>query len=661
MLFLHGKSINKPGHLDLTTTPNPIMPLLQQRLLYLLKQVRDVDPKQLNETDGLHCAMLEHSVSPKHERFLAEIREIYTIWLVQKGAMDEFYEARKQWPEILGELHKIELLLLPQSSQQTYPLAQTRLFLVELQKLSTLAANFREISDYIFPGVESEVQKCSELHKDLQVKFKEVYDIRKVDLSDFSLLDSPTLTEIGTMIFPGLLKCLVDSLLSLEQRLVPVAISMDLLTMKVSEVAKTTGAFFPDQNEMLQLSHNHLQSQHEMISGDARHLRARHVTSRWNVVTRYFLAELLELMTRAANSLSQSASLLKVCSNAVSLIRLILLNKLAVDDKLSEDFNFKVLPQWGDIHALMMPHDIPGLGIKIQPGLRPLRMAKSRTPLAETSAPPVTDRFTQGVDLKLEVDTVVAPFSALKKDRIINLAVDPNFRPSRKILAALAGIANEMEGLSISHNALNATPETPQLSRQFESRIPRIRKDFITTGNFIAKMDSIGLRIPTIAATHRVFQLPERRSPQKPLGRVLQISNSANIRAGQVKKEKAMQTPLQGLKSPPAFLMQHNRRISASTGSPISFRDVRPKSRQPSLASINTPNLSYMSVRTPNLSYSAMRTPSTGFTSLDCDTLSPDEYHLRSSSPERPGLSMGSRFDAIHLTQPLQKTRKRWA
>lgn len=634
------------------------MPLLQQRLLYLLKQIKELELVRSNGTDELHSTLSEYSLAPKHERFLADIREIYTIWLAQKSAMDDFYEVRKQWAEILDELHKIELLLLPQPSQTKYPLAQSRLFLVELQRRSILAAKLREISDYIFPGVESEVQTCSELHRDLQVKFKEVNDIQDVELSDISLLDSPTLNQIGILLFPGLLNGHVDLLLSLEQRLVPVAISMELLNMKVSEVAKTMGDIFPDQIEMLQLSHSHLQSQHEMISADVRLLRTRHVTSQWNAVTRYFLAELLELMTRAAESLSQSASLLKVCSGGVSLVRLILLNKLAMDENLSEDFNFKILPKWSKIHALMMPHDIPGLGIKIQPGLRPLRMARSRTPLVEESAPPVTDMSTQGVDLRLEVDSVAAPFSALKKDRIIDLAVDPKFRPSRKILAELAGIANEIGELSISHSAL--TPGTPHQS-QYDSRIPRIRKDFIKTGNFIAKMDSTRLRIPSIAATHRVFQLPERRSPQKPHGRVLQVSNNANTRADQATKEMAVRTPLQSLKSPPAFLMQHNRRISATTGSPISYRDVRPKSRQPSLASINTPNLSYMSVRTPNLSYSSMRTPSTGFTSLDCDTLSPDEYHLRSSSPERPGLSMGSRFDAIHLTQPLHKTRKRWA
>lgn len=157
-------------------------------------------------------------------------------------------------------------------------------------------------------------------------------------------------------------------------------------------------------------------------------------------------------------------------------------------------------------------------------------------------------------------------------------------------------------------------------------------------------------RIPTISPDNEVFCSPERRSSARQpstLNPGVEVQDTSS-------RLVAKLANCEGLRSPPAFLIAHET-ISKQPHNSVkhtrygALSDVTNKQVRGSSAKAPARKVSLQGVATPNLTF---------FRDASIDSISPVSW--RSTSPERPGSSMGSRFDEKHLTQPLKHQKKRW-
>lgn len=352
-------------------------------------------------------------------------------------------------------------------------------------------------------------------------------------------------------------------------------------------------------------------------------------------------------------------------------------------------------------------------------GLRQFRMTRSdiavKVPTPRALPRPdlpfaigAIDRFAPGLDLGLGVNpSPTVPFS-VQADRIIDLPVDPKFEPtSKSVHAALLELSRKPEihpdleerKLTINHAndlsdaehcnnytasdtdevatlvhddnekevigstyeiestdkfdafaSLNLTKEgnvsiINGLSPEYRpSKIPLISANYNRLGLPIIKKKFIHgyqpTRIPSISPIHPVFISPERR--------VSLITSS---------EQRRFETP------------DSNQFSEKDTlRSPVTFdlsRFGQPHRRLSSVSSLGTDDISSSRSRSSSLMNSAdkmtllvLRTPD--LTAGSLATISPDRITLRSSSPERPETSIGSRYDTINLTKPLKSTKRAW-
>lgn len=344
--------------------------------------------------------------------------------------------------------------------------------------------------------------------------------------------------------------------------------------------------------------------------------------------------------------------------------------------------------------------------------LRAIKTRKSLTPQAEVTHerrlyPTNRHSLGLGINLGLGVEpSPSVPYSISKTDRIVDLGIDSSYILKSNVQLAIlqtAGDGPDEQHPSIEHfddqlslpntpamfslqsptegMGGNGTTETtpfyrngtddqgygskeqlPSVLTQEEKRnLLRSLKKHDTTASRIPTMvagyASLKLpvlrknyrpshgksRIPTISSDNEVFCSPERRT-------TLKTPMTSTRFFGETPILKTNPTALDGLRSPPAFLIAHEmgadqRRVSGKqdSGALGDVTNVRPR-----IPSLNAPadKLSLSGMATPNLAFS--RGSDLGVTSW------------RSTSPERPGSPMGSRYDDKNLTPELKSVKKPW-
>lgn len=232
-------------------------------------------------------------------------------------------------------------------------------------------------------------------------------------------------------------------------------------------------------------------------------------------------------------------------------------------------------------------------------------------------------------------------------------------------------------------------------SRHKPTKLPLIRDDYTSLGLPVIKKcyidSSRPSRIPSISPNHPVFQSPQRKPSKDITGRV-DYSPTKNTPI-EVKSQRTLKPPLFAMKrnsllkkpmndstnttrnTKNSTLNQKQSSLEVRNNAKTSPNSVDSNARSSislsrlsgvSLSGMNTPNLSYshnmknspeakqrMSLLS-NISPSASLISS----SLSYRSSSPTRQlsPIRSTSPERPNSSIGSRFDEVHLIQPLKKT-----
>lgn len=578
-------------------------------------------------------------------------------------------------------------------------LLDCKLALLNSKRKIDIVSNYEEIKGQIIDGLHREVALCFSQFEECKLQAVPLETPQDISLEQIVARmrigdnSPPSAFSVRSLAFPALSS--VDSvtnsaLENLERRLDPIRVAMDFLDQRVQNFNGTCGTVFPGAIVELNQDYGTLRKLWEKLLGEFANFKKQSVDSRWHTLFEFLIREILEKSAEMILELERHqqqgsfyisdelGAKFKLCSNAITLIHKAFMENVIYDKMLITTYNDTLLTQWRELNALLANDFSAKSALSPLPvqshndGYRPIKMARGRTPLAEgkDDKPIASSVLGMGIDLGLDVNpSPSVPFSITKTDRIVDLSIDTEIVPRSNIqmaLMGLAGGAEEDDVPTLVHN----TPVIPQGEAKKEiwaqlrqipvqrSRIPLMVADYtLRKYPVIKKMHISGshpTKIPSISPLNSVFISPERRSQnsensfqrnfETPVGHVYRQQSSAF----------SLNSPQTALRSPPVFNLTRGhgagRRVSSSDGS-VGGEDIFRS---------GCSRLSSLRMRAEKMSLVGLTTPNLAFEAGNLSDFLPDRVSLRSTSPERPELSIGSRFDDLHLTQPLKSAKKQW-
>lgn len=620
-------------------------------------------------------------------------RDLIRTLLKEVSLIELFVALAMTLPRILDEEDVLDLL--KHITDQT---ARAKQVSLQAQTAVSIAAQYHEIRYDNIEDIHREVSACGGLYKSLvDVKLSEDLPsdltveniVSKVKLNGSNL--STSIQTPKVMAFTEDEEAFFEKFEQFETRCKPTSVSIQFLEHLVKQFNLSCGVLFPSAIADVNHDYDMLRKAWRKVLNDFNNLRDSAVNQRWRQLCLFLIDHMVlkldkiqqELQSnRGSQEISDELSIsFKTCSNANTLLHKAMIEHLRSDKIIIERFKSEIVPRWKTVNELLsgslqlstLP-DTPR-GSTPEPGedgLKPVKMIQKRTPLALSGHKESSSTISaNGFDLRLGVNpSPNIPISAEKTDRFIDLDIEPNHERSRKLQMALFGLqeSSKNEDIHVSHDDSTETlvhPRTPEThpisTRKYKellhemsrsqppsgSKIPIIVSDYIRRClPVIKKIPSKGSHIPTISPSHPVFISPERRPKS------MQISMSL------VPRHTSLRTPYMSpthLRSPPLFTLPKRRvlgRRQSSAGS-LTISDFTPRERsRASLLNIRADKISLANQTTPNLAYDAG----------GIDEVVPhfDRLSLRSTSPDRPGSSIGLRFDESHLVRPVKPTKRAW-
>lgn len=575
-------------------------------------------------------------------------------------------------------------------------LAKAKQALLQAQTAVSISAQYHELRFDSIKEIHREVATCAELYTALRdVRLLELPEDLSMEsvVSQIKFTGAETSIETPVMAFSSGEYDFFESFERFESRLKPISISIKFLEHRIGEFNHTCGILFPSAIADVNRDYDSLRKAWKKVVSDFSSLRDSAIVLRWRHLCVFLIDQMVTRLDEMAKELNKNQSRgslevsdklgmsFKLCSNANMLLHKAMMDYVGDDKSIRERFKSELRPRWTNVNELLSGtihlHKAPGTPRETTPeigedGLKPVKMIQKRTPLALSEAkrlPSTNSPNNGGFDLRLGVNpSPNVPISAQKTDRFVDLDLDPSQLPSARLQMALLGLQlppkNDVS--NASHNDSTETlvhPKTPELHQidpisnytrllqaysqahpPLPSRIPVIVEHYIQMNlPVIKKVSSKGSRIPSISPSHPVFISPERRPQSRPTP-----PNFAN---------PLFKTPLVSpvlLRSPPLFTLP-KKRIGGRTSSAGSLfaGDMTPQERS---------RASLLTMRADKLSLAGQTTPNLAYETGSIDEVEPylDRVSLRSTSPDRPGSSIGSRFDESHLLQPIKPARKAW-
>lgn len=587
-------------------------------------------------------------------------------------------------------------------------LIDCKLALLTVKRKTDIVANYMEIKGQIIDGLVLEVLLCTEMfksHKQQVVASELPEDIsleQVTGLMKLNDISQKSMFHVRSVTFPVFSDLERETNLrfeALERRLDPIYVSMDFLDQRVQAFNSMCGTIFPSAIVELNKEFGGLRKKWEHFLAEFVSFKKQTVDTRWNRLILFLIEDILQRSLIMITEIGETdpgsfvisdefGTAFKACSNAITLIHKAFMENVVYDPALTQKYNDTLLPRWKKLNLLLSNDFSPQkpTGLLVRPfsekGYRPLKTARGRTPPPDPKPERPASLLHSGINLGLDVNpSPTVPFSIAKTDRIVDLNIDTDLVPKTNIQAALLGLADPPEVPEEDDLAtlVHATPVTSSEDHKSDlwsrlraptttrSKLPIMVSKYSQAGfPIIKKMFLNGYkptRIPSISPLNAVFISPDRRPPasgqvraplfETPVGyprssfaaRRVSISDST---------PKLVQT---ALRSPPVFNLtrpsqygDRSRRVSSSDGS-ISGEEFFQGARSRS---------SSLRLKADKMSLVGMNTPKLSFQASHLSDYSPDQYSLRSTSPERPESSIGSRFDELHLTQPLKPSKKTW-
>lgn len=614
------------------------------------------------------------------------------------GTLDEHGHDDNSFTTLLGKFEETSDLLL-----------EVKKFLIVFKKKVDISVNYMEINENIISTLTMEIEDCIDvLLKLLKLKLSSP----KKHLSKFNLEAVTSKMKINYLTsksfstrsmrlptFNDLDEYIYNEYLSLESRISPLRVSLEYLPLKIEEFTmhcKSTSItnLFPSSISNIETNYTSLMKRWDYLQNEIKLIKKESLDSKWNDVFTYLIHEIISKCDFLIDSLldkqverklitDEIGSIYKLCSNSITLITKAFAESTIYESSLASLFNNELLPKWQTLNDILSgplnPSNIgvsqASYGVANDSTLKTYHtFRKSPTPeLSDKELFPKKSDHGLGIDLGVDVASSSVPFSIKKKDKIKSLSHSEITSGKKDLKKALANVHNDtnadldyipkvdsdiakeddeitlvnsktpklpfevdninqkmsklkfrdpFESEDVWNKVINSVLDTP-------SRIPFIVEDYIKLGFPVIKKNTNTTnpisRIPTISPNHPVFNDSPDRGHE-----------SISLK-------------------PPLFLINRSNTIIQPSPTPTRSRIVsndddvfRKPSRRPSIITHMGRPPSSLLLRSVSLNETA--TPNLLF----------QQPTYRSTSPDRPPSSIGSRFDDKHLIQPLKNVKPGW-
>lgn len=676
---------------ELIRVPRGLTDLLQHDFLKINKIVDDI---------GLYLRELQV--------ILQQIKDSQVEMAVD---LDWYFEGRAQVFELFRNMDSIDsiisrLLIVvdsPQNAKQVQfnhlltkfeetsdlLLDVKKLFIV-LKKKIDVAINYREINDMTISSLNSEIETCLKSYFKLQdmkltspnrtfPNFNLQDIISKMKLNSMSI-NNFSMNSINLPTFNSQDELVYTQFSELHDKLSPLKVSIDFLPLRIDEFNSMNSNIFPRASVEVNKNYEELRTKWEYLNELIRNFQSQVIDTKWNEIFDYLLNHVVSIVDALVEEFDHNSNRkitkkigehYKLCSNSITIVRKAVTERILSLGSTVCFFNENLLPKWNHLNEILSLNqridDISNYTSNEFAGLRSFQTVRNTSPIKQSSprkqSSPVRilsslsphngqEPAGLGIDLGLGVEDTDIPISIRNAHKIKDFQQDfdigksskPNLLPQFNLSHSieeeqeedLKPEANkELDEIMNGFKTI-ALSKTTTKKKNTKSKIPVIKPNYIQSGYPIIKkiyLQSRQLsRIPSIAPTHPVFSSPQlspimKRNLDSPITFKKLRSNSVNVNRSP--------TPRSEL----GYKDDVFRRPSATR----SGRSER-SSRASSLNFTSPLNLG----NTPNLLY-PQSSPSYN---------SPPSH--RSTSPERPTSSMGSRFDDEHLMQPLKNIKPSW-
>lgn len=650
-----------------------------------------LDPHLLN-----HTRPINPNDSFKIEKIIQELIEYLTklsdsLERIQDRqlTMDQFFEGRPTLIQVLAVLSQLDsfvsmVLLLPPVVQNPKSLANlknvsllqvdAKQLLLELKRRTDIAGNYKEIKDHMIYGLSEEVERCFSKLEALKADFPPRTAIQEsISLEDIisKMRVAPATTpgsysvrSVLLPIFEEAQRASHSEISNLEGNIDPIHVSMEFLEQRVNDFSTMCSTIFP--RSALAISHDFgsLRRRWESLLQNFLLFKQDTADSSWNSLFTFIVSDLESRINamvdeflsenRRAVISDEFGTGFKLCSNTVTLVHKAFKEDLFILRDLLVIYNQQVLPRWDLLNALLLGESLREVSGGSE-AFRQLKTSRNFTPQASVFKSENESPSGSGIDFGLDINpSPTVPYSISKTDRIVDLSIDPDLVPKHSMRLALLAAnqdAFEDDTDTLVHVAPNEIAEDTSEKEHADLKLRPLLRSYLPrpVRNFrelklpvIKKMFTVGYkptRIPAICATHPVFLSPTHEA--RPWG-----TSEANLSP---KRQAMMHNPYESpykstlrspvrLRSPPVFKLDHNRRVS--------WDDVSVELGLSRNSPVRASSTKISMATTPNLTYGYLR--------------SPDSASLRSTSPERPESSLGSRYDERNLTQTIKITKRQW-
>lgn len=592
-------------------------------------------------------------------------------------------------------------------------LLEVKKYLIVLKKKVDIAINFVEINDNIIGTLIREIEQCIDIYLNLlELKLSSP----KRHLSKFNLeviiskmkINNLTSTNFSTKslrlpTFNELDEHLYNEYLKLEARISPLKVSLEYLPLRIEEFnifckSISVANLFPHSLSTIEDNHTKLIKRWEYLQKGLKIIKRDSLDTKWNDIFTYLIHEIISKCDFLIESLQDKhdeqklitdeiGSTYKLCSNSITLITKAFAESTIYEPSLVSLFNESLVPKWQILNELLsrpldssstiMPSysSFSGLNGSTLKSYHMFKKSPSPEDSNKENFPKKSDHGL-GIDLGVDVASTRVPFSIEKKDRIRNfLSLEPNNdNTKRNLQQSLTNIEDEADlKLEFLDNGDNEnmkeddeitlvnskTPKLPYDNDHINHKISKLKiQDNYESGNIwyyvLSAKSNLPSRIPFISEDYVSRGLPiikKKYLTKIKRSRIPTISPNHPI----FNDSPERQNEIISLK-PPLFLISRSNTIQHPSPTPTRSRiqsedeDVfRKPSRKPSIIQNSNSIIPSHLSRTSSLSETT--TPNLGYQQSPA---------YRSTSPDRPSSSIGSRFDDKHLIQPLKCGKPDW-
>lgn len=581
-----------------------------------------------------------------------------------------------------------------------------------MKKKTDISINYMELNDSTITTLNNEITDCIRMFSKLQdatlsspqqtintFNLQEIVhkmQINKESMRSMKSIILPTFNDQDESIY--------HEYSSLESKLEPLKVSINFLPLRIEEFLNLCGDSFPDAIFVINEKFGKLIDNWDSLIMGLEKFKVHTIDPKWDKIFSFLISEIEKIIDSLLNEFQTKANRkinkrigenYKLCSNTITLVRKSITERLITNTETVNSYNDNLLVKWRDLNQCLVLNqnydDISNYTNNEFSGLKTLRTTRNLSSPSRSAT--VTSPFRNsgndelssglGIDLGIDIENLHIPFSIKNVEKVRNFESDlgksakpsllHEFKLNRRVKSAGAALMifddeetlvpktnKDEQEIATLIDAVGKVKLT-EPPKQFKSRIPTIVPNYIKLGYSIIPMPNVTQsKIPRISPTHKAFQSPTKSVKSVNSDYSMSLNSPIKFEKLRGKKKRhnstnngdnispmKLKSPSLNLTSTPnlAFPLSPGYASSISTSSP---RNLSPKNFPP--RNLSPRNLSPRALSMEKYSPPGQISPTRHSSSAS----------YRSTSPERPGSSLGSRFDNENLLQPLKHIKPAW-